>query len=1044
LGLPGFVKDHLLAELRERGVELQYERLRLHWYRGIVAENVVAGRAALTDGPQLSLKEVTVRVNGAALRRGRLRVDGLELREGRFILPLTVTNQPPYQLVIEQIQSDLLLLPGDRWELTDLRAQTLGCQFAASAVLTNASSLPRLTRSFSRPRGPDRPPSAWPATLRRVVREIEAMQFSAPPQLTFTAHADAADTNQFQLRLHLHAESARTRWGTVRQLNIDLPVAPSATTPGHVRSETSVHFLRYHSPQAQAGPTHLLLQLEQALSNRHPDRVEARLTVRDLKTKATEAAELSVTAASTPASGWKEWLTQLEFQITGLQHTNAGATKLTGQAGLRHTLANPELLSVNTALRVTGLKTPWGSTPDAAITASSASFTNRFLPLDLAGKLTLDRPQTRWGTAASAQVEGTFSRGVAGVSAVDPALGFWTNLWPYTLATSVQLTNVHSPQLELAHLNATADWRAPILTLSNVHAALYDGALQAGGRLDVATRDVSLRGRSDFDVHRLQHLFTEKGRRIFGKHTFARPPEITFDAFVVLPPWVERPRDWADAFQSSLRADGHVRVGQGSYEAVPYLSGSTDFRIAESVLHMPTLRIERPEGSVLLDYRSHMRTRDYRWHVDSTIDPKAVRPLLEDPEQQRVLDSLEFTEPPVIRGDIWGRWYARELTGFQLDLALANFIVRGGAFSNVTASVQFTNLVLEVTNLTVTNGAQWIVAEGVTVDIARERIFFTNVLSEFDPYHVTRVIGPKTAEAIEDYQFARPPAVRMEGSLPFNNDKQTDLHFDIRGGPFRWWKFNLPQVAGQAHWVTNTLVLTNVQGRAYEGNVAWDGWFDFSPPVGNNFRFHLDATNLNLHALMGDLHDSTNNLRGWITGTLAVTAANTEDWASWQGFGQVVMQEGHLWDIPMFGVFSPMLNAVVPGLGKSPVSSGTADFAITNSIIHTRNLELRAPTMRLQYQGTIDFDGHVNAEVEAELLRDAWLVGRVFSLAMAPFTKLFVYKVTGTLNEPKREPLYVPKLLLLPLQPLKTFKGLFQGDHPATEKPGREPPDGSP
>ena len=70
---------------------------------------------------------------------------------------------------------------------------------------------------------------------------------------------------------------------------------------------------------------------------------------------------------------------------------------------------------------------------------------------------------------------------------------------------------------------------------------------------------------------------------------------------------------------------------------------------------------------------------------------------------------------------------------------------------------------------------------------------------------------------------------------------------------------------------------------------------------------------------------------------------------------------------------------------------------------------------------------------EADLLRDTWLVGPVFSTVLWPVTKLFEYKVTGTLGEPKAEPVYlIPKVLLLPFQfpfhPLRTLRGLFPED----------------
>ncbi len=44
VGLPDFIKDPLVAELRLRGLDVRFTRMRLIWYRGIVADNIQFGR----------------------------------------------------------------------------------------------------------------------------------------------------------------------------------------------------------------------------------------------------------------------------------------------------------------------------------------------------------------------------------------------------------------------------------------------------------------------------------------------------------------------------------------------------------------------------------------------------------------------------------------------------------------------------------------------------------------------------------------------------------------------------------------------------------------------------------------------------------------------------------------------------------------------------------------------------------------------------------------------------------------------------------------
>ena len=193
------------------------------------------------------------------------------------------------------------------------------------------------------------------------------------------------------------------------------------------------------------------------------------------------------------------------------------------------------------------------------------------------------------------------------------------------------------------------------------------------------------------------------------------------------------------------------------------------------------------------------------------------------------------------------------------------------------------------------------------------------------------------------------------------------------------------------------------------------------------FDFELAVTNADLHLVMSDLHSPTNRLEGALTGRLVITDANTDDIDSWNGYGRAKLRDGLIWDTPLFGMMSSVMNTVVPGIGNSRASDAGGKFTLTNSVIHTHNLDIRASGMRLQYDGTVDFKTRVDARVEAELLRDTWLVGPVVSTVLWPVSKMFEYKVTGTLAKPEMEPVYmVPKIFLAPLHPMKAIRGMFE------------------
>jgi hypothetical protein len=191
----------------------------------------------------------------------------------------------------------------------------------------------------------------------------------------------------------------------------------------------------------------------------------------------------------------------------------------------------------------------------------------------------------------------------------------------------------------------------------------------------------------------------------------------------------------------------------------------------------------------------------------------------------------------------------------------------------------------------------------------------------------------------------------------------------------------------------------------------------------------MAVTNVNLHLLAADLSSPSNKLEGALSGTLAVTNANSDTWRSWNGYGEAQLHNGLLWNIPIFGLASDALNLFSPGLGNSRATDASTRFGLTNGVIYSDSLEMHTTTMRLQYSGTVDLQQNVNARVTAQLLRNTPLVGPLVSTVLWPVSKIFECQVTGQLQNPKVTPLWLPTpvsdMLLMPLHPIRSVKEMF-------------------
>ena len=651
--------------------------------------------------------------------------------------------------------------------------------------------------------------------------------------------------------------------------------------------------------------------------------------------------------------------------------------------------------------------------------------------------------ETPWGGARDIRLAGNLTAPAGIPTNFFPAWAWCTNVQPYRLAWAVMLRELKSEKLNADFVECNGHWQAPELDIARLSAGLGGGQLDATVGLNLVTRELVFASSSCFNVHVIAALLTKKTRDRLADFSWSRPPSIHARGSLILPAWTNRPPDWRFEVQPTIRLNGILAITNGAFDGVAIDLAHTHFSYTNLLWQLPDLTLVKSKSRLDISGAESDATQNYRWHIRGTVDPAAIRPLLTASNAARGFAILKFAKPLALDVEVAGRLYDYDSIAAKGHMALTNFAVRGQEFGDVASSFNYTNRVLEFVKPLGHTGAQLMTASTVTLDFNRQLICFTNGFSTADPGPVARAIGPKTGHALAPYHFLQPPTARVNGQVPLHemngghDAKDVDLRFDIiKGAPFEWMKFRTTNIVGTIHWQNQSLVLTNVSAAFYGGSGNGFANFDFrAPHEGADYQFTVNVTNANLHALALDLISPTNRLEGILAGQLVVTDGDSRDWRTWDGFGHAKLRDGLIWDIPIFGVLSPVLNAISPGLGNSRATDGTMKFSITNGVIYTDALDIRSTMMRLEYTGTVDLRQNVHARVIAQLLRDTWVVGPLVSTMLWPVSKLFEYQITGTLGNPKSEPVYVPKLLLLPLHPIRTLEELFPGGGSETNAP---------
>ena len=927
-GLPDFVKRSLQARLAERGVQLDFDWLRMDWNGAWRAGQLRLGQSDAAGSVALTVGNSVVRPDYGALLSGRAAVRGLSLTGFQFDAQLTDAGTNLAPMKVSFPEGELRLADTGTLTAKQLKGDVLGFSVDVDVSLANVMTLRTARKLDAEPLSEKLRP--FKARLAGLAKRRDDVSFRSKPSLHLQLGGDAMRPGELKGRGVLMAGGVTMPEGSLDALAIELNLG---------------------APEGIAG----------------------------------------------------------SFLITGLASASAtvGSAMVAITAPQSATNAIPERVGFKLSL--------------VEVTAANASVESIGLSGSLARAVTSPETDENWA--------------------------YWAKLAPYEADFSGLAKGITGEKgLAIREVSLAGAWRAPRLALSRLDAKLYDGSVSGSADLNIVTRLAKAAGRVDFSLHNVFDLLTPKAQRWLRQYQWSEAPVVTGTARVTLPEWTNSEPDWRAEVRPTMMLNGQVTSGPMSFRGVEIESVRSDLVYSNLTLRLPNLVARRPEGEVRLALRSHTETQDFQFDFSSNIDPHAITPALEEEKQKKGFDYFSFETPPVVEGRVWGRWRERERTGFRASVAATNFTFRAQQVDGFTAGVSFTSGFLSMTNAVVRRPEGEASVEALGYDTRSKRLYLTNAVGRLEPTAVAKAIGPKTARLLEAYQFLEPPLARVNGWVQAGPGRNpAELHFEIDGGAFRFSRFNSRDINGEIFWRGQNVTLTNIVAEFYGGELRGNLSAKLNEDRSADLAFHLETKHTELTGLMSDILEKKSELSGRLDGVLDITA-NSKDWKSWNGLSSVTLKDGYLWELPLIGIFAPVLDGLMPGLGASTFSEGTADFTITDGVVGTRNLELKSALIRLQYKGKVDFDGRIHdAGVVAEALRDTWVIGPVlgplFNLALSPIERMLKFEVSGTLSQPKLEMKHIPKVLLVPFQlPFQVIDELIPGGEPAEAPPGKRGP----
>ena len=448
---------------------------------------------------------------------------------------------------------------------------------------------------------------------------------------------------------------------------------------------------------------------------------------------------------------------------------------------------------------------------------------------------------------------------------------------------------------------------------------------------------------------------------------------------------------------------GTAAAGAFTFRGIKFGGLSGDFAWRDGDLYISDAMAAIGKGNIRGDLM--LRPDDVRMRIDCQADPLPLTALLNERDRGNLAKlNLQVIDAPSIRFEARGdRLDAASLKATG-KIQLGRTSIHDSPMDKATADLSFEGLALTLTNIRVSR-PEGSGSGAFTYDFGRRQVRLDGIRSTMNPFNVLQWADPKVAAETKPYRFKAPPEVTVGGVIGIEDPSQTRL----------WANFTAPQgldydlldrtlnfgtATGSLEFAGRTIKVDIPSARLYGGAVKITADINTGEPgARQNMNIELDAVDFEgLTRLYFDYKDS----QGVVSGRYNFSFVGNQP-AQMRGSGNLLVENGNVFAIPVLGPLSAVLGTIIPGAGYQTARKATCDFRVADGEIRTDNLDVTGQGFSMIGQGSLfflrdamDFSVRINAQ-------------GVPGVLLYPVSKLFEYVSDGKLSDPQWYPKVFPK-----------------------------------
>ncbi len=596
-------------------------------------------------------------------------------------------------------------------------------------------------------------------------------------------------------------------------------------------------------------------------------------------------------------------------------------------------------------------------------------------------------------------------------------------------SASLQGESLRRGSCRVARLLARMDYSAGAFHLQQGELADDHGTLAAQGDFNPDTAEAHFQVQSSLDLLTFARefldpkLFTDlilrdsprlqlEGRTRFGTGSAARRSASPGSRTAAVPAassgvQTASNEPAAPAPPPAMQFTGRLALGRFVYRDFEFERGETEFSWSGERWYLRGLRITRPGGGSntapqTLTADALSEPGACRLRLTSTFDPVPFFALL-PAGAQALLNRLEFHDPPRVDLTAAGPSFADAATlHAEGKVALGRTRYRGTGINSLKMDVAFADGVFSARHVNLERDEGTATGDLVTFNLAKHEMRLDNVRSGLDLSQVGVWLDPDVYHTVQPFRFRRPPTLVLNGNLQFEGGRNSHLVTNVEapgGMDYVFIKKTLPfkDIAGQVVFNEERMWLNDVHGEIFNGQAHGSLNLALGGKGGTHeYSAALDFKDLDF-ARLTKLYFDYDNSKGQLSGNYNFTGRGTDE-RSLHGAGTLNVEHGNVFSIPFMGPLSPILSALLPGLGFDEAHQASAPFLTDGGKIYLDKMEVKGRGFSLFGRGWL---GYTNDTMNFRV----WLNTRGLpGLVLSPVSDLFEYASTGPLSKPVWRP----------------------------------------